>query len=242
MLHPRQALLSLALALGLAPVALAVQSGGIDSSFQVGTGFDGQPWCVEVDAQNRILVGGEFSHYNGSPRVRLARLNGNGQIDPTFDPGLGPNNSVLGIKVQPDGKLLIVGAFTLYRNVPRPGIARLLPDGSLDPTFQPSVVQVVPPVFALALQTDGSPVIGGSFDWFAGAAHRRLARLDSVGALDTTFNPAADNDVYALALQPDGRILVGGPLHVAFRHVPVLSWPPGVERRRRQLLRGSRRR
>lgn len=210
MLHPRLAFLSFAFVAGLAPVGLAAQSGSIDSSFQVGAGFNGPPWCVEVDAQNRILVGGEFSHYNGSPRVRLARLNGNGLVDPTFDPGLGPNNSVLGIKVQPDGKLLIVGAFTQYRNVPRPGIVRVLPDGSLDPTFQPTVVQAVPPVFALALQTDGSPVIGGSFDWFAGAAHPRLARLDSVGALDTTFNPAADHDVYALALQPDGRILVGG--------------------------------
>ncbi|MCY3001746.1 MAG: MopE-related protein [Planctomycetota bacterium] len=210
MLHSRQALLSFALALGLAPVALAVQSGGIDIAFQVGTGFDGQPWCVEIDAQGRILVGGDFQLYNGTPRVRIARLGSNGQIDPTFNPGVGPDNVVRDIEEQPNGKLLIVGSFSTYQNVPCPGIARLMPNGSIDTTFQPVVVQTVPPIYALELQPDGSPVLGGAFNRFGGVLHERLVRLDSVGGLDATFNPAANNAVYALALQPDGSILVGG--------------------------------
>ena len=215
MLSLQRSAVSLAFALPLASSAFAAQAGNIDSTFHVGAGFNGQPWCVEVDAQDRILVGGEYSHYNGSSRVRLARLDANGLLDPTFDPGVGPNSTVLGIEEQPDGKLLIVGSFSLYRNVPCPGVARLLPDGSLDTTFQPTIVQTVPPVFALALQPDGSPVIGGSFDFFAGAPHRGIARLDSFGVLDATFNPGTNNIVYSLALQPDGRILVGGNFTLA---------------------------
>ena len=42
-------------------------------------------------------------------------------------------------------------------------------------------------VTALALQTDGKIVIGGSFTSFNGTARNRIARLNSDGTLDTTF-------------------------------------------------------
>lgn len=210
MLTLRRTLVSLALAASLANPAVAAQVGGIDPSFQVGTGFIGLPWCTTLDAQGRVLVGGDITSYNGTPRNRIARLQSSGLLDTSFDPGAGPNGTVLGIEVQPDGRILVVGGFTTYRGVACRGIVRLQPDGSLDTTFQPVIVQTVPPTFALALQPDGSTVFGGAFEWFGGAVHERVMRLNSLGGLDTTFNPSADNSVFALALQSDGRILVGG--------------------------------
>jgi len=39
--------------------------------------------------------------------------------------------------LQPDGRILIYGSFARVNGIPRVGVARLLPDGSVDPTFVP---------------------------------------------------------------------------------------------------------
>ena len=38
----------------------------------------------------------------------------------------------------------------------------------------------------------------------------KVARLNTDGTLDTSFNPNANNDVISIAVQTDGKILVGG--------------------------------
>ena len=44
---------------------------------------------LAVEPDDRILVGGFFTAINGVGRSRIARLNTNGSVDLTFDPGLG---------------------------------------------------------------------------------------------------------------------------------------------------------
>src|SRR5437773_3167831 len=80
-----------------------------------------------------------------------------------FDPNA--NERVFVTVVQPDGKILIGGAFTtLSPNggapVTRNHIARLNPDGTLDPIFNPNANNTV---LAIALQEDGKILVGGSF-------------------------------------------------------------------------------
>ena len=66
-------------------------------------------------------------------------------------------------------------------------------------------------VRTLAVQPDGKVLLGGDFTAVAGQPRRRVARLNSDGSLDATFNdPDADGAVYALAIQPDNKILIGG--------------------------------
>jgi uncharacterized delta-60 repeat protein len=65
------------------------------------------------------------------------------------------------------------------------------------------------PVWALLIQPDGKILVGGDFPQVGGQPHENLARLNSNGSLDTTFNPELDSYVKALAIHPDG-ILVGG--------------------------------
>ena len=65
------------------------------------------------------------------------------------------------------------------------------------------------------VQPDGKILIGGDFATLApngGAAitRNRIARLNSDGTVDTTFNPNASGVVRAIAVQADGKILVGG--------------------------------
>jgi len=72
------------------------------------------------------------------------------------------------------------------------------------------------PVDAFAEQADGRIVVGGSFQAINGQSCPGLARFNSDGLLDPTFNPApigsTNAERAALALQPDGRIVVGGML------------------------------
>ena len=70
-------------------------------------------------------------------RTRIARLNSDGSLGTSFNPGAGANNSVHSVAIQQDGKVLIGGPFTLVNGVSRNRIARLNTDGSLDSSFNP---------------------------------------------------------------------------------------------------------
>src|SRR5205085_10482637 len=83
---------------------------------------------------------------NNHPRHGIARLQSNGRLDESFDPGLilrrieyGFSDPVIySVTLQPDGKSLIAGNFTNVAGSARGGLARLNTDGSVDPTFIPN--------------------------------------------------------------------------------------------------------
>ena len=175
--------------------------------------------CVLVQPDGKILIGGTFSSVNGTTRGGFARLNADGSVESTstFNPGTGANGSVFAMALQPDGKILIAGAFSSVNGQARSRIARLNADGSVESTttFNPGTgVTGGVAVFALALQSDGKIVLGGSFTTVNGSARSNLARLNSNGSLEGTgtFNPGSGpaGQVNALLVQPDGKILVGG--------------------------------
>ncbi len=69
----------------------------------------------------------------GTERFRLARLNPDGSIDPTFTAVFG--ESVGPVAVQADGRILVGGTFSIANEEQRRGIVRLLPDVAIDPSF-----------------------------------------------------------------------------------------------------------
>src|SRR5207237_73594 len=150
---------------------------------------------IAVQADGKILAGGTFSGANsigGATRNRIARIDPATGLADSFDPNA--SNSVLAIAVQPDGKILIGGAFnTLTPNggavVTRNRIARLETDGRLDQTLNLSAVGVY--VLATAVQLDAKILIGGGFTTVLGAARNNIARLNTDGTLDMVFNPNA---------------------------------------------------
>jgi hypothetical protein len=89
---------------------------------------------IVVQADGRIVIGGNFSTYNNVARNALARLNPNGTLDPSFDPGTGPATSsggsgqVLALALQPDGKIITAGVFDKFQNVNHSNIARVQGD------------------------------------------------------------------------------------------------------------------
>jgi len=191
------------------------------------TAFNPKPnlyaWALAVQADGKILVGGAFTALqpNGAPsattRSRIAGLNADGSLDTAFNPNA--NSSVEGISLQADGRILILGQFTALQPngaasaTTRNRIARLNSDGSLDAGFNPNANNRV---FSLAVQADGKILAGGAFTTLQpnGAAsattRNRVARLNTDGTLETTFNPNANSTVYGVAVQADGKVLLGG--------------------------------
>ncbi|MFP9100387.1 fibronectin type III domain-containing protein, partial [Flavobacterium sp. RHBU_24] len=185
--------------------------GSIDTSFNIGTGADGSIGVVVVQPNGKILIGGDFTHFNGVSRNKIARLNADGSLDTTFTPSTGFNNTVRSIVLQPDGAILVGGDFTTFGGSGSEYLVRLYSDGGSDSSFN-FASSTSSAVHCIALQPDGKILIGGYFSTSNGVARKGISRLNSNGTLDTTFNPGTgSNDlIYSIALQADGKILLGG--------------------------------
>lgn len=187
--------------------------GSLDTSFDPGTGIDSWSWinAIVLQPDGKVLIAGEFTTYNGIERNRIARLNPDGSIDTSFDPGNGPSEVVKSIFLQPDGKILIGGLFSDYNGTARNRIARLNPDGSLDTSFNPGD-GANSSVVTIDVQVDGKILIGGDFFSYDGEARNYVARLNTDGTLDDSFDPGtgANYNVWSICVQPDNKILIGG--------------------------------
>jgi uncharacterized delta-60 repeat protein len=184
-------------------------NGSLDQTFGLGNGINNAALALALQTNGRIIVGGQFSQIDLTQRFNLARLNTDGSVDLSFDPGNGPNGDVNAIVIQPDGRIVIGGTFIGYDGFARGGVARVLGNGLLDPSFD-SGVGTGGNVFALALQHNGQIVLGGRFVQYSGTNRTFIARIFGDGSLDFGFNPAPNDWVQSLAVEPDDRILVGG--------------------------------
>jgi uncharacterized delta-60 repeat protein len=203
-------------------------NGTLDSSFNA-TGFTPAPsppttsyrgQAILVLADGRIIVGGRATTtlINNQTITGgfLTRLNSNGSTDNTFSGG-SINGPVTSLALQPDGKILVGGLFTLLGGQTRNRIARVNDDGSLDMNFNPALTasgSTTPIAGALVVQPDGKIIVGGLFQTIAGQSQTNLARVDENGVFDNTFHPvvagATFPQIYSIALQTDGKMLVGG--------------------------------
>lgn len=201
--------------------------------------------AVAIQPDGKIIVAG--SCYNGvNSDFCIARLYPNGTRDSTFNGPGGAGNGMFMLPIgfsddyatamalQPNGKIVLVGN-CIVNNQSDFCAARLNVDGSLDTSFVgptgTGAGKIAFPVgsshdyaIAVALQSDGMIVIAGNcvstmvdFDFC-------ITRLDSVGALDSTFDGpggssngkfllpvSSSNDMLgALLIQPDGKILLAG--------------------------------
>jgi len=177
------------------------------------TGPNSWLWAAALQPDGKLLLGGQFTSFNGLPRGQIARLNGDGSLDTNFSASVTAGEPTIhSLAVQPDGKVLIGGMFFGINGATRIRLARVNADGTLDSNFVASATgsQSFTTVSHLALQTNSQIVLAGSFESVNGAPRTNIARLNSNGTLDTSFTAGTDASPNALALQTDGRILIGG--------------------------------
>jgi uncharacterized delta-60 repeat protein len=144
-------------------------------------------------------------------RTLAEEWTGAGAVDTDVTPPLSQFSGLETAALLPDGRIIITGYFTEVRGVPRARIAVLLPDLTLDTSFDPgtgansSVTRAIP-------TRDGKIVIHGYFTSVAGVERNSLALLNPDGTLDPTFAPelASSTWISSLDAQSDGRVLLAG--------------------------------
>ncbi|QYM78144.1 hypothetical protein K0B96_12600 [Horticoccus luteus] len=111
-------------------------------------------------------------------------------MDPSFNVSIGysgASGGVLRLLQFANGDILVAGRFTTVNGRPINALARVRPDGSVDPSFN-AQLPADAIVAAIALATDGQLYVGGLFSQIGGGARQSLARLTPGGSLDLTFD------------------------------------------------------
>src|SRR3990172_466275 len=186
--------------------------GSLGATFDPGTGANSAVAEICIQTDDQILIGGNFTQYNGTGRNRIARINTDGSLDATFDPGTGANAWVHSLAIQADGKILAGGEFTSYDGVAEFRIVRINIDGTLDNTFGSVTGASGGSVHSIVIQTDDQILIGGNFTQYNGTGRNRIARINTDGSLDATFDPGtgANGQVYSVILQANEKIIIIG--------------------------------
>lgn len=186
----------------------------VDSAdFDPGAGAAGIVYAIAVQPDGRILVGGLFEKFAGVTCGRIVRLDSDGSIDTTFNPGVGADDAVYSIAVQPDGQILVGGNFLNFGGTAVKRIVRLSATGVVDNSFVSAVDDGANDrVTTIVLPGEGRILIGGYFTEFDATNRGRVAGLSSSGALDTSYATGigADGNVLTMAVQNDGKVLIGG--------------------------------
>lgn len=161
--------------------------GSLDTTFTIGNGFNFPVYSVDIQQDGKIVVGGNFSMFNGDTCNYIARLNVNGTIDSTFNTRTGFNGPVVRIvKLQADGKILAGGIFNSFNGHAINNIARLQSNGGLDSSFLPDSgfnYTFMGQVNTISIQSNGKIITGGRFSFFDSVAVNNLARIQDTSMI-----------------------------------------------------------
>ena len=165
-------------------------NGTLDSTFTTTSAANARIYALAVQADGRLVVGGDFTGYDGAGRGGVARINANGSLDSTFaPPAIGGVRSLL---VQEDRRVLVHGSFASVGGAPATAyLARLNTDGSRDTAFAAAGLTAA----------NGFPSILSLRD-----SGQLLVSLDGAFALTSTL-PAA---LPAISVQPLAQSATAG--------------------------------
>lgn len=164
-------------------------TGSVDLSFDPGAIASVNVSSLALQHDGKILVAGVLNTENGGAVKRLVRLLGNGSVDPEFQIGAGPDDPPKRVAVDAHDRIILCGPFNYVAGVSRPRLARLLPSGAIDLSFD---LQNGPnsAVRDLAIDALDRYAIAGSFDKIGSRTQPFLARF-----LPDGLGPTVDFEV-----------------------------------------------
>jgi uncharacterized delta-60 repeat protein len=214
-------------------------NGVIDSTFS-GDGkqtttfnaADEEAFAVAVQPDGKILVAGTAQNIGTTSDFALARFNPNGALDLSFsadgkvltDIALRADDAQV-ILIQPDSNILLVGNTFNSQNSDL-AFVRYKYNGTPDPSFGvngkttfslPNSNDFATSAYLLP---DGKFLVGGYANFGGSAFEYMVARFNSNGSLDSTFNNGAgvahaalgtfNDEAYSMAIQSNGKIVLAG--------------------------------
>lgn len=192
-------------------IVATTTDGTINSNFNIGFGFNSQVFTSAVQSDGKVILGGAFTAYSGSSYSRIIRLNSNGTIDNTFNPGTGFNSDVYSLLIQSDNKILAGGNFGTYSGSSVNRLVRLNTNGTIDATYNVGT-GASGIVYSLATQSDNKILVVGAMATYSGSTVNFLFRTNDSGVRDTTYNTGGGLSTTAVKVlvQSDGKIVAAG--------------------------------
>lgn len=179
-----------------------------------------------VLADGRVVIAGSFTNVNNTACSKIAILNPDGSLDPTFQPGNSiKDDAATALAQQSDGRWL-VGGSNNSGSGPGAHLVRLSADGTLDKSFTATFTgtNVANPcaILVLRIVQDGSIFVGGHFKAVNDQARNGLAKLTPDGNVDSGFALpieslsvfTSDVSISGMAVQSDGKLLVAGLIQI----------------------------
>lgn len=191
-------------------------NGTIDNSFNIGLGFkniinsfteDGIIKTIDLQNDNKIIVGGRFLKFNNIVKINLVRLNSNGTIDNSFNIGIGGGNNTTNgtnngqinriIYDNSSNKIYATGIINNFNGNPSFNLLRLNIDGTIDTSFNfTSIIgynglNSNGYIYDMNLQSNGKILLGGdgiNLNNCTGNYCSRIIRINADGTIDNTFD------------------------------------------------------
>jgi len=173
-------------------LAFLNSDGSLDERINLGEGLKGAINEMILASDGNIIIGGNFSSYQGNTFNNLLKIQPNGEVDTTFKTGTGFDNVVYDMVELSDGGFLISGAFDNYQGVPVNKLAKLTSDGRLDITFNQGNVGLENPITTRPLLRVGpnNILFGiGDFSTYNGVI-QPIISIDENGEVNNTFQIA----------------------------------------------------
>jgi uncharacterized delta-60 repeat protein len=207
----------LIIGLCLFPCLVHSQAGANDPAFNFSDvsqtnapqGVTGSVFCSLSLSNGKIFIGGSFKAYNGKSINGIARLNTDGSLDASFHSGIAEGDVVNFMLLQPNNQLIIGGTFKKYGRTKVNQIARINSNGTLDTTFN-ATIGANGSITKAAIEPMGKIIIIGNFTQYNNVNKNGIARLNTNGQLDLTFNytDTIKHEPTNLALQNNGKLIV----------------------------------
>lgn len=201
---------------------ISVSSSGSVNTTSFGTGFNNvnfQPYCITQQSTGNILIGGDFSNYNGNTVGNIVRITSTGAFDATFTQGTGFTGgggvySVRSLYVDSGDKIYASGRFNTYNGTSSRGLIRLGINGVRDATFNVGTgFGTGEQGYSIKESSDGKIVVGGVIESYNGTSVSKLIKLNTDGTLNFTPTISFNAGIRAVICLSN-KIIVGGSFTV----------------------------
>jgi len=169
-------------------------AGLIDASFNIGTGFNSNINKVIVLSDDKILVGGGQSEFNGTSVSNVVRLNSDGTLDDTFNNLSGIESWVDDIQIDSVGNIYVRSEDNnLINGTQAAYFFKLDSSGYIDDTWVSNAnISLNQSIESFIVLSDDSVIVNSQTATIAGV-RKDLVKLNSDGTLDTSFDAHSNN-------------------------------------------------